>query len=621
MLSLRPYQQVVVKRIVSSARSGRRVFGLNSPTGSGKTRMALAIANGLNARRVVVAVRTHNEMTRYYDEVGKIGLKYSVIPMRSKVHLCRLCVESSEPCDLTPEDIKCVECPYYKKLRGLIKWLHDDAEDDESLPPVRVNVVEEKIAVLSRYPPDADPKELWRVLNDCPYQWAKIGAQYSWYFGYPVLLTVTYPYLFIPFIRHAIDFGKPDLVIIDEAHNLDDINTLLERAISQTSIERALRDIALLRERGYIMDDGLVSRINNMIASFWGIVKRAIDATPVVEGELKHVKDEDAIRRGVKSFISEVESLSREYGYDNILNWLSNLVDSLIMSGKRTRNYVRSLQSSIEFLYNALSGGETDWGVIRVYTDGKRLVIKPISVRTLIRKFLTWAGDSVILLMSGTLPSVDYMRHAWGLKVDEYIDLSDEVRFGYKIVSVVNGVTTKYESRSEEMMRKYASEIARIVSGNDGKVFMIVYPSYSIMRVIRRYMNLGVDEVVSGNEKSITNLIERVKRAGKLVIHAVARDRFTEGVELVGDDGRSLINHLIVVGIPYPDIGDDYVIDRIKDSRLSRNRFLVEQAKIALAQAIGRGIRGPSDVLRIHLLDLRYNTVPVWRGFVKRLRS
>jgi DNA excision repair protein ERCC-2 len=584
--------------------------------------MAIATANELGARRVIVAVRTHNEMTRYYDEVRKVGLKYTVIAMRSKVHLCRLCVESE--CDLTPEDIKCSECPYYRKVRDLIKWLRsdEDGDDIESLPPMRISIVEEKIAVLSRYPPDADPRELWRVLGDCPYQWSKVSAQYNWFFGYPTVLTVTYPYLFIPFIRRAIDFGMPDVVIIDEAHNLDDVNTLLERSISQVSIERALRDIALLRERGYITDDELVSRINNMITSFWGVVKRAIEATPVDEGKLKHVAHEDDIRSEVKNFLSEVKSLSREFGYDDVLEWISDLVDNLIMSGKRTRNYVRSLKTSIEFLHDALSGVETEWGIIRVYTDGKRLVIKPISVRSLIKKFLSWAGGSVILLMSGTLPSVDYMRHAWGLKVDDYIDISSDVRFGYRIVNVVGGVTTRYKSRSEEMMRKYADEITRIVSGNDGKVFMVVYPSYSIMRAVRRYISLsGVDEVVSGDEKSITNLMERVRKSSKLVVHAVARDRFTEGVELVGEDGRSLINHLIIVGIPYPDIGDDYVMDRIKDSGLPRRKFLVEQAKIALAQAIGRGIRGPSDVLRIHLLDLRYNTVPTWRKFVKRLMS
>ncbi len=90
-----------------------------------------------------------------------------------------------------------------------------------------------------------------------------------------------------------------------------------------------------------------------------------------------------------------------------------------------------------------------------------------------------------------------------------------------------------------------------------------------------------------------------------MVIHAVANGRFTEGIEIVEDD-VSKINHVIMAGMPFPNVKDDFIQDRIKASGLTPVKFLLTHAREVTLQATGRAIRSNNDKATIWLLDSRY---------------
>src|SRR5208283_2010839 len=77
----RPWQPKVVKDMLDLVKSGTKRIILNSPTGSGKTKIALELIRALYSEKGLdsyVAVRTMNEMIPYDETVAKfqMGLTY-----------------------------------------------------------------------------------------------------------------------------------------------------------------------------------------------------------------------------------------------------------------------------------------------------------------------------------------------------------------------------------------------------------------------------------------------------------------------------------------------------------------------------------------------------------------
>ena len=77
----RPWQPKVVKDMLDLVKSGTKRIILNSPTGSGKTKIALELIRALYREKGLdsyVAVRTMNEMIPYDETVAKfqMGLTY-----------------------------------------------------------------------------------------------------------------------------------------------------------------------------------------------------------------------------------------------------------------------------------------------------------------------------------------------------------------------------------------------------------------------------------------------------------------------------------------------------------------------------------------------------------------
>jgi Rad3-related DNA helicases len=190
-----------------------------------------------------------------------------------------------------------------------------------------------------------------------------------------------------------------------------------------------------------------------------------------------------------------------------------------------------------------------------------------------------------------------------------------------KIVSEVKKgeyLTSKFEERKDEkkfyeMSQRYAKKIGEIIASNGVGVFLVVYPNYNMMNVIAGYVqhlvNGQVTQIREGKDVDMKKLLDLALQNEKLVLHAVAKGRFAEGVELTHNN-RSLIKHIIVVGVPFPNIRDDYVQDRIRASGYGEREWLEEHARITTLQAIGRGIRYPDDSVTVWLLDYRYDHGP-----------
>jgi len=223
------------------------------------------------------------------------------------------------------------------------------------------------------------------------------------------------------------------------------------------------------------------------------------------------------------------------------------------------------------------------------------------------------------ILMSGTLPPLDYLRDVYGLKREiEYVKVGDIFPPENKRYFCAANVTTKYRVRGSEVYKKLAYYIlyirARIPSEY---IVLTVYPSYEVMsKVLSIYekakekIEEKIFDIVERENTKIDEVAEKIGQLSeRVVIHAVAGGKLTEGIELTRD-GASLIGAVIVAGLPFPE-PNDYL-----EAYLARMSELYGKEKgweyvvliptlIKVKQAFGRAIRGPKDKASFFILDRR----------------
>jgi len=116
----------------------------------------------------------------------------------------------------------------------------------------------------------------------------------------------------------------------------------------------------------------------------------------------------------------------------------------------------------------------------------------------------------------------------------------------------------------------------------------------------------SIKQVREGEVRNIPVLMDLAKKYPKLVIHAFNGGSFIEGIELT-ENNRSLIKYVVFMGVPYPNVRDDYTKDKIKASGLPEYRYMKVQAWMSVAQAGGRSIRSNEDRAVWVLADYRFS--------------
>jgi len=638
MISLRPWQAEVLNQIPEDLEPNTNIF-INAPTGSGKTILSLMIGEKLDAELIIATTRTRNEGFRFWeDAVIKLGLRHYPFTFVAKADFCRVVKDPELKRELLEDEESSINCGGCKlaleSKKETKEWLRETMD-----LPLYIKVFKE---VNPNLPPQEYEKELLGRLGNpflrfCAYSVVKNLAKESARRGLPLMLIGTYPHLFTAywlfktildeFLNSEGRFNNRFLVIIDEAHNLDNLPDMVERRISPTRLERLMS-----------IGERFCERVEKMGAR-----------PPECEEARRNVKKYKEVK---EEFEKELEELGKKYNVGEnmykrislddvgtLLSVLEKFMPLALLYQQVMEKFMERVNPMSSFILTyELMRKERDYldGVSVPLDDRERtilvdpdvwrfyihrnhtyaLVMKPISPKPIINSARRRFND-VWIMMSGTLQSKEYIEKNWGLTVDYYFDMSKSVRLGRRYVRLVTSVTSRYEKRSEEMYAKYALEISDIVARNEGRVFLVVYPSYDMLRNIVPKLNSEDAVHIKETEvKSLVKVREIVEGTDKkVVIHAVAGGRFTEGIEIV-KDGVSLINHVIMAGMPIPNIRDDYIIDRINASGMDPIEWLLEHARIATLQAIGRAIRSDKDEVTVWLLDSRFPGYAVRWGLV-----
>ncbi len=244
-----------------------------------------------------------------------------------------------------------------------------------------------------------------------------------------------------------------------------------------------------------------------------------------------------------------------------------------------------------------------------------------VNPATKLDKFIS-QGNSTIFF-SATLLPIQYYKKLLSVSGDDYA-IYAESPFDEKnrMLFIGTDVSTKYTLRGQDMYRKYADYITRIVTIKGGN-YLVFFPSYRFMEDVLEVFETSIMENESGdgieclvqdqnmNEEKREAFLNRFKEERRettkksLVGFCVLGGVFSEGIDLTEE---SLIG-AIIVGTGLPQVCNEREILRQYFEKQDENGFdyaYLYPGMNKVLQAAGRVIRTENDRGIIVLLDERF---------------
>lgn len=550
------------------------ILSVRAPTGFGKTSSIIYGLKLAGADRVLYLVRTVNELYPVIRELRRFKEPFTLL-FSARRSCPLMTVEGRPP---PPEDfwdncriarVKGI-CQYYTRV--------DDVDLDEV----------KQLLLSSGDMPVPVSKRIAEEKGACPFFTLRRLVD-------NVTFTVaTYPY----FLRQDIFQGVLEpfdysdfVVVVDEAHTLATVHSLLERRIKGSVIEKSIEEVRKYVENGeaYAEElEKLLEAVNRILPDKLRRPER-LDKEAVLDSGVDFELILDAAE-AVREKKMEEAVLSGPLMVGRVRTWISKVA-----------LWVETLLLPESHLFAEPGDEEAD------------LVATPMDPSVVVRRPLEEA--KAVILASGTLPRGDYVQELLGVnRQRRYIDT--DVVFGRFVkhaniyTVVARDVTTRYRERSPYMYKRLSAYVTLISRGLSGpKLF--VYPSYEVMRKITGYLPVSLNIIIESRDTNIDEVEDAVRSEPDIGIHAVASGKLVEGVEFVDDEGRNLLHTVVMVGVPYPQ-PDDYTrtmeedLSKRMEERRARYYVFNFQTIVRIKQGLGRAIRSPEDRAVYILLDYRY---------------
>jgi len=546
-IKLRPHQEKVLNTLLKNCDRYERFF-INMPTGGGKTVVVL----------------------KFFEELRDIGLAK------------QLFVFTRTRNEFAPylRDIKKFEADmryvYLIAKRDLCTNPRMWGSHVEDVNPCEVCEIRRRYLdpseVFGLVMHGADLKRFAKNLRFCGYYSVRRAIAAA------DVVALTYPYGFTPrikiFEKDLGCLGSSQMAVVDEAHNLENVSDLYSRVLTVEDVER-IRNMTLVENEVDEYDLNALMR--------W----------------LEKVRNAEELLLNK----NEVPGLDVEPCELMLKELLAEYIETEDRSVKRE---LRECMKSVSRLWRFYTSvGEED---VELFSHRNGVRLRMILPKEPIRMFSRVFRRAVF--MSGTLPPPDYIEKIWGLG-GLYIDVEDDLKnFGRRTFYCDRSLTTKYEKR-EAMIPKICEVLGKLLNKLHG-VKLVVFPSYDFMsKILSRFDDAKENFIVEEKRTTIKSVEEEVG-SGKDVLFAVAGGKLTEGIELVDEKRQqSLIKHVIMVGVPYPEVSP-YMESRTKkiaelvgSSNTFRYAYHVP-ALLLTKQAIGRAVRFENDEVNVWLLDERF---------------
>ena len=248
---------------------------------------------------------------------------------------------------------------------------------------------------------------------------------------------------------------------------------------------------------------------------------------------------------------------------------------------------------------------------------GTYLRAMPIDVSSIVREHLLERPRAAVLT-SATLcvnGEFGYVRARLGVREADEVRLPSE--FDHARQSLLYLPRSMPDPRSPEFVEHAAREVVEILQRSEGRAF-VLFTSYANLRDVHARIapRLPYPMLVQGSAPR-TQLVEQFRRTPNAVL--LATSSFWQGVDVVGD----ALSCVIIDKLPFASPGDPIVQARI-EAITERggdafHGYQVPLAILALLQGLGRLLRHREDRGVLAVLDPRLKTMGYGRRFLASL--
>jgi Rad3-related DNA helicase len=559
-IQIRDYQEQIIDKAVRALDSGHSVV-INAPTGTGKTLMALMTLKRLE-KKGWVYVRTISQYSSWERDARKLSLSFSGLMRKGE-----FCKVLKKPyilyCTYCDKEVDAEHVRVHKKFveRRYINpvcYDHDAPDRFSAYCPYRIERVSRELEDEDR--PEFVSEVVGKMLELLKTVGIKNTA--NWFRDNKIRFkSEDYDICVYKLIE-----GKADILIYSYIYFFLGIRRP----------EADDNDAIVIFDEAHNLDDFNINSITLTLKEVLGFFSRieGMKQKQVQEAFIRFVQDPESGFEYFNLLVQANEELARKF--------------STIMQAWKERDKWYIERDTVL------------WSYIKVMPADPAI-------------WLSRLNDYRFILLSGTMPSPDYLRTVWGLSNFEYINAmslwsSTSLKDHFKGANIFIDDSVYYIKDERPNYRKKVAEIIKQYSVKDG-LNLIIVPSYNELEAYRSLFPNAFFEDLR------PDVLERVKKLNDgAVIFAVAGGKLSEGIEVLDPQGRSRIKAVFIVGLPLPEYKDPYLdkVIEVVSKRVGRNpesfkwTVLYEKAVIKVKQAIGRAIRGPHDSANIYLIDKRF---------------
>lgn len=371
-------------------------------------------------------------------------------------------------------------------------------------------------------------------IHSCPYKEAKNKAALA------NMMITNFAY-FIGETNNVCFFGKRRVLIVDEAHNIENaLMNYVECSISSW----LLKFVDLERE------------------------------IPMYDDFYRYKEFLDKLQEDAIESAKDLE-LKIELDPDSVLEKESKQLDKL-----------KSLIRKIGFL--KFHAGTCKW-IVDGDKEKKKVAFKPINVSNFASGLIFGHAD-IIVLSSATI-SRSYVRDCLGVKDFEYIEVPSTFPVENRPIYAVSVGRMGY-NYIEKTLPKIVRYIDDLLDEFKDQKGIIHATSYKIARYIEENSRHSHRLISHNSADRIERLTEHMQSKFPTVLLSPS---MTEGVDLKGD----LSKFQVIVKIPYASLADKQIKARMNED----STWYANLAAVQMMQAYGRSIRSKDDVAVTFVLD------------------
>ncbi|RMG25566.1 MAG: hypothetical protein D6732_22260 [Methanobacteriota archaeon] len=609
----RPAQLKILNPLEKLIAEGKHCI-IEAANGTGKTIAALSAALPAAKRHdkvIVYLARTHSQMDRVIEELGKINeiksVKVSGLTMRGRNSMClndlvlKFATNPRSAGEMCTQLKSLKKCQYFKNMA-----------DETTMAPV--------FNELQRKPATAEIIfELAEAAAICPAETArKLLSSVD-------VIAGSYLYMFDPRINTMFldqtGVELDDLIlVVDECHNLPDTAIDIgSDELTTFSFSRAIREA---RDEGQTNIIPFFDACQEFFAEL-SVRNKIGQEVPIDASEILEKLE----------LMCDLE-LDDEF-FDDLITLGIKIRTKLLRKGKEPRSSIGRIGEFFYLWYESIGRNEFTHSVEVKTIEGNQrnryaiLRLSSLDPRRVLMPILSEVYASVHL--TGTLGDPEAYAKLTGLEnlPHEKIILPSPYERKNIAAYFTGKLSTLYSHRSPETYRKIA-DLVMVVADETPKNIGVFAPSYQIVEELFRngldqYRTKPIFRVPSEatseeNDRIVKRFKKEASKEGGILI-SVLGGRSSEGTDFPGH----LMNSVVVIGIPYapPNPRIQAKINFLEENFPGLGRTLGYEipAVNKASQAAGRAVRSLDDRAFILFVDFRYGSYKVKKLLPNWLRT